>query len=199
MSEPAIIHLIDDDAGFLQSMSSLLQACHFTVRTYSSPVRFFEEFDPRQPGCLIVDLIMEEMNGLALQRLLQNQHGGVPIIFLSGRAEVPDCAEAMKSGAVDFLLKPCGRDALVQAIHRALEKDQALQAKRLQMLQKRSLLQSLTPRERSILDLVMNGALNKEIADQLGIAERTVKFHRGHLMRKLGAHSGMDLMRIMNV
>lgn len=198
MNRDATVHLVDDEPEFLRSLGHLLRTAGFAVKLYDSPLRFLDDHDPAATGCAVLDFAMEEMDGLALQTELLRRGGARPIVFLSGRAAVPNAVQAMKAGAVDFLIKPVDGDELIQAVKRALKKDRAdrLEASRRAIIHQH--LDSLTERERAVLPLVTDGLLNKEIADRLGITERTVKFHRGHLMAKLGMHSVVELTHLLH-
>ena len=191
-----IIHLVDDDVSIRTSLTRLLGAMGFTVKTYASA----EEFRGRTPGpcggCLILDLSMPGMNGLELQDALAGDADPLPILFLTGRGDVRSCALAMKAGAVDFLTKPVQRDELAAAIHRALAKDAEAREARARISALASWTAQLTPRERDVFQLVTQGKLNKQIAAILGTTVRTVKAHRAKVMRKLGADSLADLVKI---
>ncbi len=198
MNDAATIYLVDDEPEFLNSLGHLLRSRGFTVEMYDSPRAFLNAHDTARPGCLVMDLAMEEMDGLALQEELARRCGSRPIIFLSGQATVPRSVAAMKAGAVDFLVKPFEEPALLRAIERALGQDRARRAGDERRRELRRLVAALTERERAVLDLVVVGLLNKEIAGKLGITERTVKFHRSHLMAKLGARSAVELVHLLH-
>jgi FixJ family two-component response regulator len=188
--------LVDDDAGVLKALSRLLRAAGYDTRTYSSPNDFLAEHDPSIPGCAVLDLTMPGLDGLELQEKLAEQASERPIIFLSGKADVPRSVQAMKAGAVDFLLKPVERDVLLAAVARANEQDAKLRQERADRQAVERKLASLTPREREVLEHVAAGKLNKQIAAALGTVEKTVKVHRGRMMEKLGVRSVAELVRL---
>lgn len=190
------ISLIDDDAAVLKGLMRLLHAANFESRSYQSPRDFLESFDCRTPGCVIIDLSMDDMNGLELQEHLQRQPFSPPLIFLTGTGDIPASVKAMRNGAVDFLTKPVNRETLFAAIGKAMELD-AIRRKRrddLDAINKR--LSTLTRREREVFGHVVTGRLNKQIAAVLGTVEKTVKVHRGRMMTKLGVHCVADLVRL---
>jgi FixJ family two-component response regulator len=188
--------LVDDDAGVLKALSRLLRAAGYETRTYSSPSEFLAEHDPSIPGCAVLDLTMPGLDGLELQEKLAEQASERPIIFLTGKADVPRSVQAMKAGAVDFLLKPVEREVLLAAVARANEQDAKLRRERADRQAVERKLASLTPREREVLEQVAAGKLNKQIAAALGTVEKTVKVHRGRMMEKLGVRSVAELVRL---
>ena len=191
------VFLVDDDPRVLKALARLLASDGWITQTYRSAREFLDAHDAAMPGCLILDLLMPDMSGLDLQQELARQGRHRPIIFLSGRGDVPSSVSAMKSGAVDFLTKPVDAKALLEAVRRATERDerQRAQADRLHGLTTR--LASLTVREREVLDGVVSGLLNKQIAGRLGIVEKTVKVHRARAVAKMGAHSTAELVRMV--
>jgi FixJ family two-component response regulator len=188
--------LVDDDAGVLKALSRLLRAAGYETRAYSSPSDFLAEHDPSIPGCAVLDLTMPGLDGLELQEKLAEQASERPIIFLTGKADVPRSVQAMKAGAVDFLLKPVEREMLLAAVARANEQDTKLRRERADRQAVERKLASLTPREREVLEHVAAGKLNKQIAAALGTVEKTVKVHRGRMMEKLGVRSVAELVRL---
>lgn len=192
-----MVFLVDDDARVLKAVARLLNGEGWNTRTYQSAREFLAQHDEAMPGCLILDLLMPGMNGLDLQRELTRVGQCRPIIFLSGRSDVPSSVAAMKSGAVDFLTKPVDGEALVQAVRKAIEHDIRQRATATQKRAVCERLSSLTLRERQVLDGVVAGLLNKQIAGRLGIVEKTVKVHRARAVAKLGARSTADLVRIV--
>jgi FixJ family two-component response regulator len=196
MTPPATVFLVDDDASVRTGLSRLLRASGFDVEAYASGEAFVarESFDGT--GCVILDLRMPGLSGIELQQQLAARARDLPVIFLSGHGEVPDSVRAMKQGAVDFLTKPVDEAVLLAAIAAALDRQAAARASGLERDAIRRRLDTLTARERDVLRRVVTGALNKQIALQLGIAEGTVKVHRGRVMEKLEAQSVADLVRL---
>jgi FixJ family two-component response regulator len=196
MTAHAVVHLVDDDASLRSALQRLLTAAGYRVQAYASAGEFLLEPPADAPGCLLLDLHMPGPSGLELQEALERHGLRLPVVFLTGHGDLTTGIRAMKSGAVDFLTKPVERKALLAAIERALEADAAQRAARAadQNLQTRFAL--LTARERDVFDLVVAGRLNKQIADALGIAERTVKAQRAQVMAKLGAANAAELGRI---
>ena len=190
------VFIIDDDQGILDALNRFLRTAGYETKAYSSPQAFLEEHDPSMPGCVVLDLSMPRMNGLAVQRELVTRGTERPIIFLSGRGTVPASVEAMKAGAVDFLPKPLKGDELLSAIKVAEERDLV----RLQRAAERKaasiLIDKLTPREKEVMELVVQGHLNKNIAALIGTTEKTVKAHRGRVMHKIGVRSVAELVRL---
>jgi FixJ family two-component response regulator len=193
---PATVYVIDDDSEVLAATGRLLKSAGLTVAAFQSPLAFLDAYDGLA-GCLVLDLAMPEVTGLDLQHLLAERGGSLPIVFLTGRGDIRTCAEAMKEGAVDFLTKPVDESDLLAAVSRALERACALQRERGDRNRIESALSVLTPRERQVLDQVVAGRRNKQIAADLGTVEKTIKFHRGNLMKKLGARSVPDLVRLV--
>ena len=191
-----VVHVVDDDASFLKAISRLLRAAGFEVATYASA----REFLGRQPlqgaGCVLCDLSMPEMDGLALQQALAASADPLPIVFLSGHAEVPQAVRAMRAGAEDFLTKRSDLGELMRAVERALRHDGERRERQARRLGLRARFDALTDRERQVLAAVVRGRLNKQIADQLGIHERTVKLHRTSITAKLGVRSVAELTRL---
>jgi FixJ family two-component response regulator len=193
MSEPPLVHVVDDDKSLRTALLRLLGAAGFEARGYSSAGEFLLQASLSRPGCLLLDVRLPGPSGLELQAALQERGVCIPIVFLTGHADVASGVEAMKSGAVDFLTKPIERHALFDAIERALAHDSSERAARDEAKQLRERFDSLTARERAVFDLLVTGKLNKQIADALGIAERTVKAHRAQLQTKLGVASTAEL------
>ena len=190
-----MVYIVDDDASVVDALSSLLRANGKQVEIFTSGQDFldFERHD--SCACLILDLRMPGLNGLQVQESIAAQTK-IPVIFITGRGDVPSTVTAMKGGAVDFLTKPIDEKALLACIERALEQDRKL---RLAALEQKSLLaryRSLTPREQQVLPLLARGLLNKQAASELGITEYTVQIHRGHIMRKMEADSFATLVKL---
>jgi FixJ family two-component response regulator len=193
MSAAGLIHVVDDDQSQRVALLRLLGAAGFETRGYGSTGEFLLQPLPDQPGCLLLDMHLPGPSGLELQAALQRRGIGLPVVFLTGYGDVASSVQAMKAGAVDFLCKPIERDALLDAIGRALARDRELRAAAREAADLRSRFAALTPRERDVFDGVVAGKLNKQIAGALGIAERTVKLQRAQMMRKLGAGSAAEL------
>jgi FixJ family two-component response regulator len=190
------IFLVDDDRAVLEGLGRLLQAAGFRTKAYSSATTFLHEHDGSIPGCVVLDLAMPEFNGLGVQDALVRQGINRPIIFLTGQATIPESVQAMKAGAVDFLMKPIDHAELLSAIQHAEERDKVhrhKEAQRKAILQK---LAKLTPREKEVLDYVVRGWLNKQIGGALGVHEKTIKVHRGRVFQKMGVKTVAELVRM---
>jgi len=194
---PLLVHVVDDDASFLKALTRLLGAAGYTVRQYRSAAEFLAQRPPDTPGCVLADLRMPELNGLDLQRALAASGDPLPVVFLSGHGDIPSTVRAMKQGAEDFLTKHAPKEALLAAVERALERDARERPERMRRKDILDRLSALTPREREVLALVVQGKLNKQIADLLGIHERTVKLHRTAITTKLEVHSVAELTRLV--
>lgn len=193
---PPVIHLVDDDVSHLRSISRLLRACGFTVRIHDSAAEFLASIPAGEHGCVITDLMMPEMDGIALQQALNAAGKPLPVVFLTGHGDVPATVRAMKNGAEDFLTKNAPKEDLLDAVARALERDRAAHQATARRCGLRGRFNNLTSREREVLHHVLQGRLNKQIAAELGIHERTVKLHRTNLTHKLGVHSVAELARL---
>lgn len=189
-------YLVDDDPAVLRSITRLLQAAGYRTKSFSSPQKFLSAHDPAIPGCAIIDLVMSEIDGLHLQQALIEAGSERPIIFLTGKGDISTSVQAMKAGAVDFLTKPVAREALFSAVMHAAEVDAVSRQKRSESKSLGERLATLTQRERQVLEHVIAGRLNKQIAGSLGIVEKTIKVHRGRMMAKLGVHSVAELVRL---
>jgi FixJ family two-component response regulator len=196
MSTIPLIHVVDDDESLRPALLRLLAAAGFEARGYASAGEFLLQPPPARPGCLLLDVRMPGPSGLDLQEALQRHGIGLPIVFMTGYADLASSVGAMKAGAVDFLAKPVERDALFDALRRALERDSAQRVAHDEAKQLRARFDSLKPREREVFDRIVAGRLNKQIATELGIAERTVKMQRAQVMAKLGAGSAAELGRL---
>ena len=196
-SARACVSIIDDDALVLRSLDRLLQARGFEVHTYSSPQAFLEQRDADTPGCIVMDLSMPGLSGLELQQRLNEQRSEIPIIFITGHGDVPMAVEAMQAGAVDFIQKPFRDQDLIDRINQALEKDSSNRAALGERNDIRRRLETLTPREREVLDLVVHGKANKVIAGDLKLSQRTVEIHRARVMEKMQASSLAHLVRMV--
>jgi len=193
VKDTPLIHVVDDDESLRAALLRLLDAAGFAARGYASTGEFLLHPLPDRPGCLLLDVRMPGPSGLDLQAALQRHAILQPVVFLTGHADVPSSVRAMKAGAVDFLEKPVQRDTLLAALGRALARDAAERAARDETRRLHALFATLTPREREVFDRIVAGKLNKQIADELGISERTVKAQRAQLMVKLGVDSAAAL------
>jgi RNA polymerase sigma factor (sigma-70 family) len=195
MSSPSpLIHIVDDDASYRAAVARLLEASGYRVALYASAAQLLEAAPPAEAGCILLDMHMEGLSGLELQERLAAAGSPLPIVFLTGHADVPSSVRAIKAGAEDFLTKPATKDVLLAAVRRALAhfRTTAENAEKIGALRAR--LAKLTPREREVFDLVVRGKLNKQIAHQLGTSERTIKAHRHNIMHKLQMQSVAELV-----
>ena len=191
------VFLVDDELIVRKAVGRLLRAEGFEVTAFASPGEFLAAHDPAAPGCLVLDMAMPGLSGLELQQTLAGRGSELPIIFLTGRADVPMCAQAMKRGAADFLTKPVNDTDLLAAIRRALEHDRRARQTRAERDDIRARIASLTRREREVLKHVVNGQLNKQIASNLGTVENTIKVHRGRVMEKMRVASVAELVHLV--
>jgi two-component system response regulator FixJ len=190
------IHIVDDDASFLNATSRLLRASGFAVKTFAAAGDFLAQRDGDAPGCVVADLQMPEMNGLDLQAALARTGNPLPVLFLTGHGDIPSTVRAMRDGAEDFLEKRAPKEKLLDAVKRALARDARERKARARQRELRALFDSLSERELEVLGHVVQGKLNKQIADDLGIHERTVKLHRTAITTKLGVPSVAELTRL---
>ena len=195
MSDRPAVFIIDDDPDVRESLSRLVRAAGFAVEAFDSADAFLSAFVEDRPGCLVTDIRMPGMNGLELQERMRSEGSSMPTIVLTGHGDVPGAVRALKGGAIDFLQKPYEPDVLLVRIAEALAKDARTREAKEQAAEVESRLSQLTPRERQVMSLVIEGKANKVIAIDLGISERTVELHRGRVMHKLGARSVPDLIR----
>ena len=198
-ADQATVFVVDDDASVRKALARSIQAAGLKVKPFASAREFLDQGPPESPACLVLDIRMPGLNGLELQAELNARNLRTPIIFITGHADIPMSENAMKGGAVDFLTKPFKTSNLLAAIQVALEKDKLLQASRVEKAEVHRRLQALTPRERAVLDLIVKGRLNKQIAAELGAALRTIKVHRGRVMRKMQVQSLADLVRAVEL
>jgi two-component system response regulator FixJ len=190
------VHIVDDDAPFLEATSRLLRASGFTVRTFGSASDFLTQRIEDAPGCVLADVQMPGMNGLELQAALAQSSNPLPILFLTGHADIPSSVRAMRDGAEDFLEKRAAKADLLAAVTRALARDVRQRDARRRQGELRARFSTLTAREFEVLGHVVRGKLNKQIAGDLGIHERTVKLHRTAITTKLGVQSVAELTRL---
>jgi FixJ family two-component response regulator len=199
MPEPnPIVFLLDDEEAVLVALARMLQSSGFTVIPYTSADDFLAAHDAQIPGCLVADVRMPGMNGLELQRTLLARGIDRAIIFVTGQGDIPTTVQAMKAGAVTFLSKPVRRAELVAAVREALLRDASGRAQHREREDFARRLASLTPRERQVLDLVATGMLNKQIAAELGAAEKTIKVHRGRIMEKMQVRTATALVGLLS-
>lgn len=197
MNEPDhIVFVVDDDPSFRRSAGRLLQMAGHRFELFSSAQHFLERQPPKGPACLVTDLRMPGMSGLELQRELANRHRAIPVIFITGQGDVSTSVRAMKAGAVDFLTKPFHEQDFLSAVSAALDRDRARRRRDADQSAVRERYNSLTPREREVMSQVATGMPNKQVAAALDVAERTVKFHRAHIMDKMLAPSFAALVQM---
>ena len=190
------VFVIEDDDSMRRALARLIRSVSLQVETFTSAQEFLSHPPPEGPCCLVLDIRLPGLSGLQLQESL-NQYGmGIPIIFITGHGDVPMSVQAMKAGAVDFLQKPVNDQQLLDAVHRALSKDRKERSRRARNVAVRGRYEILTPREQEVLSLVVSGLKNKEIADEMGASERTVKVHRARVMEKMQAVSLPHLVRL---
>ncbi len=188
--------VVDDDPSVLRALTRLFTAAGLEARAFASPAAFLEQHDPAMPGCLVLDLALPGLDGLQLQQALTASGCARPIVFITGRGDIPTSVRAMKGGAVDFLTKPVRDDDLLTAVRSAIATDRRARAMQAELDVLGQRLASLTPREREVLAHVVAGRLNKQIAGDLGTVEKTIKVHRARIMEKMAARSLADLVRI---
>ena len=192
----AVVYVVDDDESMCRALSRLMRSVGLEVRTFPSAQAFLEHPAPDRPACLVLDVRLPGPSGLDLQSALSQAQRDLPIVFITGHGTVPTSVRAMKGGAVDFLEKPFHDQELLDCVQRALQRSREARADRAERAEIEGCLRALTPRERDVLMLVVVGMLNKQIADKLGIAEKTIKVHRGRVMQKMQANSVADLVRM---
>jgi FixJ family two-component response regulator len=191
------VFIVDDDDGVRSSIRLLLKSIGLAATTMASAQDFLASFDPAQPGCLVLDIRMPGMSGMELQQQLNLRGATIPVIFITGHGDVPMAVEAMQLGAFDFLQKPFLDQDLIDRVQKALARDQQTRAALQKHAQIRERLESLTPREREVLELMSKGQQNKVMAGELGLSQRTVEIHRAHVMEKMGANSVAQLVRMV--
>jgi len=190
------VYVVDDDEAVRDSVQWLLEGQDFRVRSFESSEVFLARYDPREVACLIVDIRMDGMSGLELQDRLIERNSPLPIAFITGHGDVPLAVDTMKKGALDFIQKPFNEQQLVPLVERMLEQTRANFAEHQQAASRDALLSKLTGREAQVLERIVAGRLNKQIADDLGISIKTVEAHRANIMEKLGANTVADLLKI---
>ena len=190
------VFIVDDDEPVRKAVSRLLRSAGIAVAVFASPREFLAQYDPASPGCLVLDITMPEVDGLQLQATLGEKGSILPIIFLTGHGDVSKSVQAMKRGAFDFLSKPVKDKDLLTAVRAAIERNAVARLDQAKLSEIRARLDTLTPREREVLEQVVSGKLNKQIAGDLGITEATVKMHRAHVMEKMKVQSVAELARL---
>jgi two-component system, LuxR family, response regulator FixJ len=188
------IFVVDDDHAIRQSLDVLIQSVGLRVETYASAQAFLEAYDPARPGCLVLDVRMPNMSGLELQTTLKERRIGLPVIIITGHGDVPIAVRAMKAGAMEFLEKPFSKQLLLEHIHEAIARDACQRDERARCTLVEARLSQLSARERQVMDLVVGGKVNKEIAAELGVSKKTVDVHRSHVMEKMQADSVAELV-----
>jgi FixJ family two-component response regulator len=197
MSDPSsVVYVVDDDASVRDAMGNLLESVGLYAQVFGSTEEFLRADRPAVPSCLVLDVTLPGMNGLEFQEMLTKNGNSIPIVFITAFGDIPMTSRAIKAGAVEFLAKPFQKDDLLTAIDQALAKDSAQRAVEASISALRERHEELTPREKEVMDLVVTGMINKQIADRLGISEVTVKIHRRQVMLKMEAPSFADLVRM---
>jgi FixJ family two-component response regulator len=194
--QPPTVVVIDDDASIRDALKSLIRSVGLQIKLFASPRDFLQGKEPDAPSCLVLDVRLPGKSGLDFQRELAEANIHIPIIFITGHGDIPMSVRAMKDGAVEFLTKPFRDQDLLDAIQVALERDRGRRQRQTEIKILRERFASLTPREREVLPLVVSGLLNKQVAAEIGTTEATVKVHRSQLMRKMGAESLPELVRM---
>ncbi len=197
MTDPdPIVFIVDDDLSVRRSTERLVQSAGLKVQTFTSAQEFLKNAKIDGPACLVLDVRMPGLSGMDLQRELTQSGIHIPIIFITGHGDIPMSVRAMKAGAVEFLTKPFRSRSLLDAIRPAIERDRSAHKVRSETGELRQRYEQLTPREREVMPLVASGLLNKQVASELATTERTIKFHRAHIMQKMRAESLADLVRM---
>lgn len=196
MVQPTVF-VVDDDEAVRDALRLLLESAELEAETYPCAQAFLDAYDPERTGCLVLDLRMPGLSGLELQERLRENNIALPVIMLTGHGDVPAAVRALKGGAVDFLEKPYDSEVLLSRIRQAIDRDRQMREQSHRQAAVAERLEHLTPREREVLDMIAAGKANKVIAFELDISERTVELHRARIMRKMGARSLPQLMRML--
>jgi FixJ family two-component response regulator len=194
--EPPIVYVVDDDESVCRALTNLFQSVGLQVEVFGSAFEFLQSPLSDIASCLVLDIRLPGLSGLDFQTELAKANINIPIIFMTGHGDIPMTVRAMKAGAIDFLTKPFRQQEMLDAVAAAIERDRKRRRDEKIVSNARALFETLTPRERDVLALVASGLMNKQIAANMGIAEITVKIHRGHIMKKMGTRSLADLVRI---
>ena len=190
------VFIVDDDGGLRQAIHDLVESVGLHAQSFASSEDFLRAKRVNRPSCLVLDVRLPQMSGLDFQKRLAEKGIQIPIIFITAHGDIPMSVRALKSGALEFLTKPFRDQDLLDAIHQALERDRVAQEQQIEIRHLQERVGTLTPREQEVMNLVVSGMLNKQIASQIGASEATVKIHRGNVMRKMQAGSVVDLVRM---
>jgi two-component system, LuxR family, response regulator FixJ len=191
------VYIVDDDTGVRSSIRVLMKSVGLPAIPFASAREFLAAYHPHQPGCVVLDIRMPEMSGLELQQVLSERGAVIPVIFITGHGDIAMAVEAMRRGAFDFLQKPFRDQDLIDRIQTAMTRDRDLRESLREHGRTRARINSLTPRESEVLDLLTSGKANKMMAQDLGLSQRTVEIHRAHVMEKMGARSVAQLVRMV--
>jgi FixJ family two-component response regulator len=192
----AVVFVVDDDASVREALGRLIRSAGLRVEAFASAEEFLNRPRSDAPSCLVLDVRLPDLNGLDLQRRMVEARNDIPIVFITGHGDIPTTVRAMKAGAVEFLTKPLVDGDVLESIRHAIARDRTARHHHAETAELRARYASLTPREQEVMAWVVSGRLNKQIAGELGISEETVKVHRGHVMRKIGADSVAELVRM---
>jgi FixJ family two-component response regulator len=196
MSDQPVIHIVEDDVSLRRVLESLFRSVGLACRSFGSVQEFLEGYNADQLGCLVLDVRLPGVNGLDFQSQMDRHGVSLPVIMMTGYGDIPISVRAMKAGAVDFLAKPFRDQDMLDAVSIAIQRDRELRAAKGEIAHVQSLFTTLSPRERQVMEHVIAGRLNKQIAGDLGLSEITIKIHRGSVMRKMGVRTLPDLVRL---
>ncbi len=191
------VFIVDDDAAMRKSLRWLIESVGLEVEAYESATEFLEHYQPDAVGCLLLDVRMPGMSGLDLQEHLRTQRISIPVLMVTGHADVPMAVRALKAGAFDFIEKPFNDQVLLERVQRAIEHAQRARSEHAKRAEIDKRIESLTPRERQVMEMVVNGMANKQVAAELGLSEKTIEVHRKHVMDKMEAGNVADLIRMV--